>query len=127
MPFQPIVPAGTAAPLAPYSMGARAGNVVYTAGIVAVDAQGNLVGKGDARTQTRQVLDTISAVLASAGGSLSDVAFVQIFLATYDDYAAMNEVYRTYFPENPPARFCIRADLVKPEFLVEIAATAHLA
>jgi aminoacrylate peracid reductase len=39
----------------------------------------------------------------------------------------MNEVYREYFPANPPARYCIRAELVKPEFLVEIASTAHLA
>jgi aminoacrylate peracid reductase len=41
-------------------------------------------------------------------------------------YAAMNEVYREYFRENPPARYCIRADLVRPEFLVEIASVAHL-
>jgi aminoacrylate peracid reductase len=38
----------------------------------------------------------------------------------------MNEVYREYFPSNPPARYCIRADLVKPEFLVEIASIAHV-
>jgi aminoacrylate peracid reductase len=42
------------------------------------------------------------------------------------DYAAMNTVYREYFPNEPPARYCIRADLVKPEFLVEIASTAHV-
>jgi aminoacrylate peracid reductase len=41
-------------------------------------------------------------------------------------YTDMNEVYREYFPTNPPARYCIRADLVKPEFLVEIASIAHL-
>ena len=50
-----------------------------------------------------------------------------IFLKDMADYAAMNAVYREYFPEQPPARYCIRADLVKPEFLVEIAATAHVA
>jgi aminoacrylate peracid reductase len=42
------------------------------------------------------------------------------------DYAAMNEVYREYYPDKPPARYCIRADLVRPEFLVEIASIAHL-
>lgn len=127
MPFQPIVPSGSAPPLAPYSLGTKAGNVVYTAGIVAVDTQGVVVGKGDIRAQTRHVLDTIASIVTTAGGSLRDVAFVQIFLASYDDYAGMNEVYRTYFPDRPPARFCIRAELVRPEFLVEIAATAHLA
>jgi aminoacrylate peracid reductase len=66
-------------------------------------------------------------VLEAAGGSLKDVAFNHIFLKDLKDYAAMNEVYREYFPKDPPARYCIRADLVKPEFLVEIASIAHLA
>ena len=47
-----------------------------------------------------------------------------IFLADLGDYQAMNEVYGSYFPKNPPARACVQAGLVKPEFLVEIAATA---
>ena len=87
---------------------------------------GKLVGAGDARTQTRQVLETIKSVIETAGGKMGDIAFNQIFLKDFADYAAMNEVYREYFPANPPARYCIRADLVKPEFLVEIASTAHL-
>jgi enamine deaminase RidA (YjgF/YER057c/UK114 family) len=77
--------------------------------------------------QTRHVLESIKSVLAAAGGNMSDIAFNQIFLKDLADYAAMNEVYREYFPANPPARYCIRAELVKPEFLVEIASTAHLA
>jgi aminoacrylate peracid reductase len=62
----------------------------------------------------------------AAGGSLKDVAFNQIFLKDLADYAAMNEAYREFFPAQPPARYCIRADLVKPEFLVELASVAHL-
>ncbi|MDH5536529.1 MAG: pyrimidine utilization protein C [Betaproteobacteria bacterium] len=127
MPFKPVVPAGSPPPLAPYSPGARAGNVIYVSGTLALDAAGKLVGAGDARAQTRQVLETIKSVLAAAGGKVTDIAFNQIFLKDLSDYAAMNEVYREYFPANPPARYCIRADLVKPEFLVEIASTAHLA
>jgi aminoacrylate peracid reductase len=65
-------------------------------------------------------------VLEAAGGSLKDVAFNQIFLSDMGGYTAMNEVYREYFPENPSARYCIRADLVRPDFLVEIASIAHL-
>ena len=127
MPFKPVIPAGSPPPLAPYSPGARAGNVIYVSGTLALDAAGKLVGAGDARAQTRQVLETIKSVLAAAGGKVTDIAFNQIFLKDLSDYAAMNEVYREYFPANPPARYCIRADLVKPEFLVEIASTAHLA
>ena len=127
MPIKPVIPAGSPPPLAPYSPGARAGNVLYVSGTLALDAQGKLVGAGDARAQTRHVLESIKSVLAAAGGSMSDIAFNQIFLKDLADYAAMNEVYREYFPANPPARYCIRADLVKPEFLVEIVSTAHLA
>jgi aminoacrylate peracid reductase len=127
MPFKSVVPAGSPPPLAPYSPGARAGNVLYVSGTLALDTAGRLVGPGDVRVQTRHVLESIKSVLAAAGGNMSDIAFNQIFLKDLADYAAMNEVYREYFPANPPARYCIRAELVKPEFLVEIASTAHLA
>lgn len=126
MGFKVIVPEGSAPPLAPYSPGAKHGNVVYVGGTLPMDAAGKTVGVGDVRAQTRCVLESIKAVLAAAGGSLTDITFNQIFIKDLADYAAMNEVYREYFPVNPPARYCIRADLVKPEFLVEIASTAHL-
>ena len=126
MPYQPIVPKGSAPPLAPYSPGVRAGNTVYVSGIVSLDADGNTVGVGDVKAQTRHVLEAIKAIVEATGGSMEDIAFNQIFLSDLADYAGMNEVYRAYFPADPPARYCIRADLVKPEFLVEIASTAHI-
>jgi len=126
MPFEVIVPKGSPPPLAPYSPGAKAGNAVYVSGTIALDSEGKLVGAGDVKAQTRHVLETIKSVLEAAGGSLKDVTFNHIFLTDMIGYAGMNEVYREYFPTNPPARYCIRADLVKPEFLVEIASIAHL-
>lgn len=126
MSFEVIVPKGSPPPLAPYSPGAKAGNAVYVSGTLALDSEGKLVGAGDVKAQTRQVLETIKSVLEAAGGSLKDVTFNHIFLTDMIRYADMNEVYREYFPTNPPARYCIRADLVKPEFLVEIASIAHL-
>ena len=127
MPYTPVVPKGSAPPLAPYSPGAKAGNVVHVSGTLAIDKDGKTVGVGDVKAQTRFVLETVKSVVEAAGGSLKDVAFNHIFLKDLKDYAAMNEVYREYFPSSPPARYCIRADLVKPEFLVEIASIAHLA
>jgi aminoacrylate peracid reductase len=126
MPYDVIIPKGSAPPLAPYSPGTKAGSAVYVSGTLALDSAGNLVGKGDVKAQTRHVLETIKSVLETAGGSMRDITFNHIFLANMADYAAMNEVYREYFPERPPARYCIRADLVRPEFLVEIASVAHL-
>ncbi|MSO80169.1 MAG: pyrimidine utilization protein C [Alphaproteobacteria bacterium] len=126
MAHKPIIPPGSPPPLAPYSPGVRSGNTVYVSGTLAMDASGKVVGEGDARTQTRAVLEAIKSVIVAAGGSMADIAFNHIFLKDLADYASMNEVYREYFPKDPPARYCIRADLVKPEFLVEIASTAHL-
>ena len=126
MPHEPIIPKGSAPPLAPYSPGTKAGNAVYVSGTLALDSNGKVVGANDVKAQTKHVLETIKSVLEAAGGSLKDVTFNHIFLSDLANYAAMNEVYKEYFPANPPARYCIRADLVKPEFLVEIASIAHL-
>ena len=124
MAGQPILPEGSPPPLAPYSPGFRSGSFVCTAGMLALDASGNLVGEGDAGAQTRQVLENIKEIVEAAGGTMKDIVYNMIFLKDLADYQAMNEVYATYFPENPPARACVQAGLVRPEFLVEIAATA---
>jgi enamine deaminase RidA (YjgF/YER057c/UK114 family) len=79
MPYKVIVPKGSAPPLAPYSPGTKAGNVVYVSGTLALDSNGTLVGKGDVKAQTRHILETIKAVLEAAGGSLKDVTFNQIW------------------------------------------------
>ena len=126
MPKTPITPEGSPPPLAPYSPGVRAGDTIYVSGVLPLDKDGKTVGVGDAAAQTRQVLETIKSVIEAGGGTLNDVVFNQIFLADMAHYQAMNGVYREYFPEEPPARYCIRADLVRPEFLVEIASTAHV-
>lgn len=127
MPKLPIIPPGAAPPLAPYSPGARAGNTIYVSGVLPLDAEGRLVGAGDAAAQTRAVLESVKAIVEAGGGAMADVACCNIFLSDMAHYAAMNAVYREYFPAEPPARWCIQCGLVKPEFLVEIAAVAHLA
>jgi aminoacrylate peracid reductase len=100
--------------------------VVYVSGTLPIDSDGNTVGAEDAVTQTRHVLESVKSVIEAAGGSMSDIVYNMIFLKDINDYSAMNSVYEKYFQENPPARWCIRADLVKPEFLVEISSIAHV-
>lgn len=126
MPRKPIIPAGSPPPLAPYSPGAVADNVLYVSGMLAMDAEGKTIGVGDAAAQTRAVLESIRSVVEAAGGTMRDVTFNSIFLKDLGDYQAMNAVYKEYFPNEFPARYCIRADLVRPEFLVEISSIAHL-
>jgi aminoacrylate peracid reductase len=120
-----IIPSGTHAPIAPFSPGIMADNVIYVSGTLAFDANNDVVHEGDAAGQTRHILETIKRVLETAGSSLADVTFNSIFVTDWANYAAVNKVYAEYFPGEKPARYCIQCGLVKPACLVEIASIAH--
>lgn len=126
MPGEPIIPAGSAPPLAPYSPGMKSGNTVFVSGTIPNDAQGNVVGKGDIEAQTERVLQSIKAILEAAGGSMEDVVMNHVFITDYANYGKMNEVYGRYFGNTRPARYCIKSELVHPDWLVEIASVAVL-
>jgi aminoacrylate peracid reductase len=125
MPFMPLIPKGSAPPLSPYSPGTAAGDTIYVSGTLALDKEGKLVGKDDVRAQARHVLKAIESVLEAGGAKMSDIAYNMIFIKRASDYAAVNEVYKEFFPGTPPARYCIICELVKPEFLVEVSSIAH--
>ncbi|WP_374254463.1 pyrimidine utilization protein C [Acinetobacter brisouii] len=126
MPKNVIIPEGTSKPLAPYVPATEANNIVYVSGTLPLDANNDVVHVGDAAAQTRYVLETIQKVIATAGGSMDDVTFNSIFIKDWADYAAINQVYAEFFPNDKPARYCIQCGLVKAEALVEIASVAHL-
>lgn len=110
----------------PLSQATLAGNLLFIGGAVAMNAQGEIVGKGDIRAQTRQALENIKALVETAGGTLRDVTKTTVYLTDLANYAGMNEVYRTYFPTEPPARATVRVELANPDFLVEIEGAAVL-
>jgi len=109
----------------PYSAGTTANGMIYTAGLVAWDEQGKLVGRGDARAQTRQILANLRAVLAEAGADLTDILKCNIYLADMRYFPLMNEEFRKAFAVDPPARTTVQAALAEPEMLVEIEAVAY--
>ncbi|MFQ5895336.1 MAG: RidA family protein [Nitrospinota bacterium] len=120
-----LQPQSVAVPKPPYSPGIRRGNLVFTAGQVALDREGKVVGS-DIRSQTRQALQNVEAVLKEGGASLADVVKVTVFLTDMANFSAMNEVYREFFPEDPPGRSTVLGGLARPEFLVEVEAVAAL-
>ncbi len=126
MAKQAIIPPGMAAPIPPYSWATRSGNLIFVAGQAALDAKGEVVGTGDIRRQTEQTLENIRITLEAAGATFDDVVRTTIYLTDIENYAGMNEVYRRYFPENPPARATLLTGLVVPGLLVEIDAIAAL-
>src|SRR5437879_3674336 len=100
--------------------------VVYVAGTLALDKPAKVVHVRDAAKQNEYVLDAIKSVIETAGGTMADVTFNQIFITDWANYGAVNAVYAKYFPGDKPARYCIQCGLVKNEALVEIASTAHI-
>jgi reactive intermediate/imine deaminase len=115
-----------AKPIRPFSQATLAGNLLFVAGTVSINERGELVGKGDIKVQTKQVLENIKKVIEAAGGTMQDVTRTRVYLTDFANYTGMNEVYKTYFPIDPPARATVRVDLVNPDYLIEIEATAVL-
>jgi len=113
-------------PTYPYSPGTRGGDYVFTAGQVAWNEKGELVGFGDVRAQTRQVLSNVASVLKEGGATLADVLKCNVYLADIRDFQAMNEEFAKAFPSEPPARTTVQALLAEPEMLVEIEAVAYV-
>ena len=129
-----VNPAEIAAPLGAYSQAARVktGELVFIAGQVGVNAAGELVGPGDVGAQARQTFENIGAVLASMGGSFSNIVELTTFVVgreSVEPYlAARREFYPELFPESdyPPNTLLVIRGLVREEFLVEVKVIAAL-
>jgi len=116
-----------ALPGVPYSPAIKAGNYIFVSGQVGhVDSDGNkLVG---VEAQTKRVLENMKRVLEAAGASMDDVIKTTVFLTRVEDFPKMNEVYRTCFTKDLPARSTvIVAALARPEMVVEIEGIAYRA
>ena len=108
-----------------FSPAARVGNQVFIAGQVATDANGDMVGIGDAGAQSAQCFKNIEAALKAAGAGWDDVTKITCFMVNADDYAAYAKVRNGIFPENGPASSTVFVKaLVRPEMLVEVEAYA---
>ena len=110
-------------PAGPYSPGVRWDKLVFTAGQVGSDPSTGKAVAGGIREQTRQVLLNLKNVLEAAGTDLQHVLKTTCFLTDINDFAAFNEVYREFFPSDPPARSTVQAGLVA-SYVVEIEAIA---
>ena len=98
---------------------------MYTSGQVALDPEGNLVGKDDMGAQARQVFENIRAVLAEAGGSMDDVVKITSFITDMSQYADFAAARTEAFPNDIPASSTVATpELVNPDLLVEVEAVA---
>ena len=103
----------------------RVGDIVYLSGVLGTKPGGGGLADGGIEGQTRQALENVKASLALAGGVMEDVAKCTVFLTDVKDFAAMNQVYREFFPTDPPARSTVAvAGLVVPNAVIEIECIA---
>ena len=108
----------------PFSGAVKAGGLIYVAG--SIGPATGAIAKGDIKAQTRQTLDNISATLTAAGSSIANAASVMVYLRSAGDFTAMNEVYATYWPKDPPTRttVVVTQPLAVADGLIEISMVA---
>lgn len=112
------------AAIGPYSQGVRAAGLVITSGQLPIDPATGIFAGTDIAAQTRQSLKNVQAVLEAAGSSLDKVLKTTVFLNDMGDFAAMNEVYASFFPGEAPARSAVEVARLPKDALVEIEALA---
>ena len=128
LPSEPIrtsVDSGTTwEALAGYARAVRVGAHIFVSGTTATDAQGNLVGPGDAGAQTRYCLDKIERAIVQLGGRLEHVVRTRIYVSKIADWEAAARVHGERFAHIRPANTLVQAALVGTGYLVEIEADA---
>lgn len=107
------------------SQAIKMGNTIYVSGQAALDPDGNVVGKGDMKAQTRQVFENIKTVLGSAGASLGDIVKITVFTTDMSRLGETHEVRAEVLPDPAPASTAVEIkSLVFPDLLIEIEAIA---
>ena len=96
------------AALGPYSQAVRVGNTIYCAGQIPLDPKSGEIVTGGIEVQTRRVLDNITAVLKAEGLTFANIVKTTIFLMDLGDFQKMNEIYGSYFKQQPPARSTVQ-------------------
>jgi 2-iminobutanoate/2-iminopropanoate deaminase len=111
-------------PIGPYSQAIKANGFIFLSGQTPLDPTTQQLVTGGVAEQAERTLKNLEAVLKAAGSSLDKVVRCGVFLKDMNDFAAMNEVYGTFFKSNPPARTTIQAARLPKDCLVEIDAIA---
>lgn len=103
-----FTPAGAPKAGAPYSPGLEFGDLVFTSGQVPIDPATGVLSGAEFADQVRLTLENVDAVLRAGGSDLAHALKVTVYLTDMGRFGEMNEVYKTFFPGDPPVRTCIQ-------------------
>jgi 2-iminobutanoate/2-iminopropanoate deaminase len=124
-----VATAKAPAAIGPYSQGVRAGNLIFTAGQIAIDPATQQVVAGGIAEQTAQVFENLKAILEAGGSNLSRTVKATVFIKDFGDFAAMNTVFGAYLAQEgttPPARTTVEVSRLPKDVLVEIDLVAEV-
>ena len=124
---KPIKTVNAPAPIAPYSQGILADDFIFVSGQGGVNPATGKLEPGGVKAETKQTFENIKAILEAAGSSMDKVVKCNVYLRDINDFAAMSEVYKTFFKEPYPARTTIQAGALPNNIAVEIECIAKKA
>lgn len=110
----------------PYSQAVQAGNLLFCSGQIAIDPVTQEIISGGVQEQTHRVMDNLKEVLEAAGSSLGQVVKASVFVKNMDDFGLVNEVYGSYFDDQPPARETVEVARLPKDVLVEVSVIAEV-
>ncbi|PYJ39656.1 MAG: reactive intermediate/imine deaminase [Verrucomicrobia bacterium] len=110
--------------IGPYSQAVRSGSFLFCSGQIPLDPKSGQIVSGDIAVQTRRVLDNVAAVLRAEGLTFDNVVKTTIFLTDLGDFQTVNEVYSSYFKQDPPARSTVQVSALPKGAKIEVEAIA---
>lgn len=124
MAKQIVVAEGSSPPIGPYSLGAWAGDLLFVSGQTPIDPATGVVASDNVVEQAHQTIKNVRAILEAAGLTLDNVVKATVFIKNMNDFAAINDVYASYFQKPYPARSCVEVARLPRDVLVEIEVVA---
>jgi 2-iminobutanoate/2-iminopropanoate deaminase len=112
--------------IGPYSQAVVVGDMVYTSGMIPIIPETGELETGDIKAQATQAIKNLVALLEASGASADSVVKTTVFIKDMNDFAAVNEVYATFFTDNFPARSCVEVARLPKDVKIEIEAVAAL-
>ena len=109
-----------------YSQGIKSGNLVFTSGQIPLNPETGELINGDFKSEISQVLTNLNAVLKSGGSSLKKAIKLTVFLTDLSYFPQVNEVFKEFFPENPPARSAVQVSALPMDAKIEIEAVGSV-
>lgn len=119
-----ILTNGAPQPIGPYSQAIMNNNTLYVSGQIAIIPQTGEINLSSIESETKQVMENIKAIIDAAGLTMSHIVKTSIFLTNMGNFSKVNEVYDTYFKENPPARETIQVSALPKNVNIEISVIA---